>query len=155
MASTRGPVPGRAEFLRGHGAVKARSRAVSTIQVECTSDLQWPEPAESWSESRKLLYLSLRESPMASFYQQSDCYMAFEVIDVLDKAIKTPAATTGLPNQSAITACWVALGRLGVTEGDRRRLSIEIERAPTFDSRKAEIMAGYRQLQVLEGGQSA
>jgi hypothetical protein len=85
---------------------------------------------------------------MSKFYQLSDCELAFSVISVLDTALKTPSRTSGLVNQSAVTACWNALGLLGCTEGSRRRLGIEVAAIPDeHAAAKIHILEGYRKIQ--------
>jgi hypothetical protein len=83
---------------------------------------------------------------MSAYFQQTDCEMAFEIISVLDTALKTPSRTSGLVNQSSITACWQALGLLGATEGSRRRLGLEIEPVKEQSAQILNILQGYKKL---------
>jgi hypothetical protein len=145
MAGTRGPIGIRSDLLRGHGAEK--SKKIAKVSAENAKPLVWHDPDPVWTEANVRLYRSLAESAMARFYQQSDAELAYSVISVLDTALKTPSRTSGLVNQSAVTACWIALGNLGISEGSRRRLGIEVAELPDEHAgAKLAILADYKKL---------
>lgn len=116
------------------------------------SDPNWHPIAASW-------YDSLQRSGQAIFYEPSDWWTAYMLADVLDRWLKPQDVRVGedRPGQqvggevtylfeqkvipmpgATLTALLKGMSSLMVTEGDRRRLKIELERAKA----KAAILEG-------------
>jgi hypothetical protein len=101
-------------------------------------------PADSsWYPEVKRLYEALFDSPMACTYEQSDVEFAYVNAEVLNIALSARTTASGL-NASLIAGCMSAFGRLGITEGDRRRLGIEVEQ-PDGRSDTVAVLEGYRE----------
>jgi hypothetical protein len=89
---------------------------------------------------------------MAQYYKSSDWAFAYILLDTLNKALTEENHMTGLISFSSVKDCLKELARLGVTEGDRRRLRIELEQKDTEEQAKVVIMDNYRRIkeQYLE-----
>jgi hypothetical protein len=141
---TRGPIPKKANLLHGHGAANEREATVTRLETEHV-EIVWPEPGP-WEPAVVRLYESLQEGAMADLYEQSDAEFAWITCEILNRALTETLRTTGGTNTALFQAALSALGNLGVTEGARRRLGIEIEKAESEDDDKLAIMASYRKI---------
>lgn len=165
----RGPIPNRDSDLarprHRKGEAGAEPAARGTMRP-----VTIPEPDQRWSAVTRMAYDALLTSGMADFYQDSDWAMAWIALTELD-AYQTPAPVmekgpdgkwqqvvdheTGelqfyrhhKVNGQAFSAILTALQPLGMTEGDRRRMRIELD-APKEPQRSAQLIAidGYRDL---------
>ena len=115
----RGPVPKRKAEVMGHKA--ERDMQVDTVVIESgivpPPDLMLDDLdpfAVAW-------YESLKESGQARFYEPSDWMTA----QLLAKAISD---TMGRPSAMMLSTIFSGMSGLGVLEGDRRRMRIELER---------------------------
>lgn len=142
VSPVKGPLPKPSNLLHGHGAQKERESTVTKLHTGLDR-LVWP-PAGDWSKPVVQLYESLPSGPMADLYCQSDVEIAYIACEMLDKAMTEVVKTTGVVNTTLFQAAMSALSSLGVTEGDRRRLRIEIERQEAEDATITAIQAGYR-----------
>lgn len=168
----RGPIPNRDNDL-----ARARSRKGGEAQQPATRGrllpVTIPDPDPDWSPVTMMAYRSLLSSGMSDFYQDSDWTYAWIVLSELD-AYRSPVplrrkdpetgkyedvidAETGevvayrkLSGQT-FQAIMSALVSLGMTEGDRRRMRIELQEEKDSEA-SAELIAidGYRQ--ALEEG---
>lgn len=96
-------------------------------------DPQWHPVAAQWFES-------LVRSGQSAFYEPSDWAMAVVVAEAMSRELHPQPVVVGngpgarvemlvLPPKSASIAAWLkAATALLVTEGDRRRLSMELQR---------------------------
>lgn len=135
VAGARGPVPKRTDQRRrrnepeGAKVVKARTRPA-------------PDPQASnpeWHPTIRDLFDSLSQSGMAQFYEPSDWAFARLTCDLLSRSLlaeKLPAMLIG--------SLMADLQRLGVTEGDRRRMRVELERQEPTEPASVSIMEEYR-----------
>lgn len=112
-----------------------------------------PKPADpKWSEPIQRLWESLGESGQASLYQPSDWAVAFLVCELLNIAMTTPNPNTGQLSASLVNVCMNALSRLLVTEYDRRKARVAIERETSNRDAQIAIMAEYRRCLEPEDG---
>lgn len=127
-----GPVPKRSEERR------RRNKDVEIEQVPSGTDLpcQPPEPSEEWHPIAKNWYLSLAESGQAIFYEPSDWTTAVYVAEAMSRNLDSEKLSGHL-FQAVITAS----SSLLVTEGDRRRLRLELTRAEVKDTESAGVTA--------------
>ncbi|SDL27910.1 hypothetical protein [Streptomyces indicus] len=77
----------------------------------------WHPIATDW-------YLSLQESGQAVFYQPSDWAMARYAAELMSRGLSSDRA----PNGQYVAALNSVMASLLSTEGDRRRVRIELER---------------------------
>jgi hypothetical protein len=110
------------------------------------------EPA--WQDYIQRLWKNLGRGAMAQYYQPTDWDQAFITLTILDYVICNPNPQTMQVNAAAISSCMSDLARLGVTEGDRRRLRIEAKPAATGPDPIQQAKEGLR-LRLLQGGSSA
>lgn len=136
----RGPIPGRSDTTR-----RTNDKAEITKTVDTPVELPYPAKV-GWTANVIRLWESLAESGMAQYYKPSDWAMAFIVLDTLNTALTSENHMTGLISFSSVNKCLDELARLGVTEGDRRRLRIELATADTEKDTKVAIMDNYRRI---------
>lgn len=129
----RGPMPNREEDL-----ARPRSRKGSEEQ-EAKKGLMRrvtvPRADPDWHAIAKQLYNSLKTSGQADFYQQPDWALAYALCDDLSHYKKSSKRSA----QMAQTL-YSALGNLLVTEGDRRRVRIELQE-PEPETTSAAVLA--------------
>lgn len=122
---TRGQVPKRSsERIR-----RNKENEVETVPhigpVEAP-ELGFPDPHPMIVD----FYEALKESGQAQYYEPSDWQFARFTLHFADKLIKSQK-----PSSVMLTAINSALSNLLVTEGDRRRVRMEVER----EQAKAEL----------------
>lgn len=134
---TRGPVPKRSED---------RHRRNSPAPVSAPSVSQGaPQPrgSSSWSPAAKRIWKSLGKSGQARFFEPSDWAYAQFVMEEM-----TRYQDGERQNGQVLTAILSSLTSLMLTEGDRRRVGIELAR-PSNDGdgepAKVEVMDKWRQ----------
>ncbi|MEX1655528.1 hypothetical protein ABZ960_20465 [Streptomyces pseudovenezuelae] len=140
----RGPVPNREDDL-----ARPRSRKGSEEQETKKGQMRpvrVPRADPDWHPIAKQLYDSLKKSGQADFYQQSDWALAFALCDDLSHYKKS-----GKRSAQMAQTLYSALGNLLVTEGDRRRVRIELQE-PEEETTSASVLAiaNYRQDLGLE-----
>jgi hypothetical protein len=138
----RGPVPNHSDDL-----ARDRSRKggeVQAITKGIARDTVVPEPDEDWHPIARMLWDSLAESGQSDFYQQSDWAFAFSLCDDLS-FYKRPFTTKDgdeyhKRSGQMLQTIYSAMERLLVTEGDRRRVRIELDSQPA-EGDSAEVIA--------------
>lgn len=161
---TRGPIPNRDADL----ARKRERKGSDTPPASkgLMRDVLVPNPNPEWHEIVRTAWDALDSSGMADFYQNTDWAYAYIVLEELNaylmpgidrKASEQASKEAGedvvvrYPERRlsgmTFTAIMSALQSLGMTEGDRRRMRIELE-APKPEERSAQLIAidGYRDL---------
>lgn len=135
--ATRGPMPKRS-------AVRRRTNHESDVTKTANISTGVPSPpSPGWQESVKDLWEALGDSAMSQYYTPADWAFAWLTCEILTEALTTRNAQTGMLNASMITSAMSDLARLGVTEGDRRRIRMEIEAEHELDPTIA-VLEDYR-----------
>jgi len=118
---SRGPVPQRSDQRRRRNVDPA---GPVTKAAAGTSRRRRPRPADpEWHKLIRELYGDIAESGQSAFYEPSDWGMLRVGCQVMSDQM-----LSGKPS-AVMFASWDALmARLLVTEGDRRRLRLELER---------------------------
>ncbi|WP_190019875.1 phage terminase small subunit [Streptomyces hiroshimensis] len=134
----RGPVPKRSTERRRRnkdGAELVRATAGPGL-------VEWPEPDPEWHTIARDWYLSLPDSGQAQFYEPSDVATARYVAEAMSRNL---AAGQRFSAQ-LFAAVSSAMTELLTTEGARRRVRIELERAPAAQETPAGVtaIADYR-----------
>lgn len=80
-----------------------------------------PELVGEHSELAGRFWLALRSSGQAQFFEPSDWFAAELAVRAIDLFVESPTA-------ALLTAIQSMMANLLVTEGDRRRLRVELER---------------------------
>lgn len=95
-----------------------------------------PASGEDWHPIAKHLYESCKTSGQAGYYQASDWAILWSLCDDLSY-YKKGVKRSGQMLQTIMSS----LERLLVTEGDRRRVRLELESAPDETKPKAQVVA--------------
>lgn len=139
-----GPIPNRSENLsRKDNANRAnRPPLVKGVLKPVTI----PEPDPEWHPIARMMWDSLARSGQSDFYQDSDWAYAYNACEELDKYKR--AGRRSAQMFAALQSCWT---NLMFTEGDRRRLRIELgEENP--EAEDASITAITALQDALKGG---
>lgn len=139
-----GPVPKRSEERRRRnkpaGAELTKAKSTS-------SSFDWPNPDADWHPLAVDTYMGLRNSGMAQFYEPSDIAVARYVCEAMSRNLKAE----GRLSAQLFASVMSALTNLGATEGDRRRLRIELDRSEPEASPSVALMEEYRRAAGVEG----
>lgn len=138
-----GPVPKRSDARRRAN----KPEGAQLIKARAGSAINWPDAPKDWPPLIVELYKALPVSGMAAFYEQTDVAMARVVLDGLATTVNS-----GKINGQLWSAAISALESLGVTEGDRRRMRIELERVPGEDPEETAAVADFAAYQRKLGG---
>lgn len=84
----------------------------------------WPSPNKEWNQPVKDLFMSLAKSGMEAFYEESDIAWARVICDGLQEWYDSPA---GRRSALKLDVPLKHAAALGITEGERRRMRIELE----------------------------
>ena len=135
---TRGPVPKRTE--------SRQRRNVSEVDVkraDGAEDVSQPVADPDWHPIASRLWESLGQSGQSRFYEPSDWAVAYSLMDDLSY-YKASSKRSG----QMLATIMSAMSSLLVTEGDRRRVQIELARPNADDSEentKVAVMDKWRQ----------
>ena len=117
MPATRGPIPKRSDQRRRVNAVEGLEQAPGAAKVRIpAADKGWHPIARDW-------YRSLRSSGQASYYEPSDWQTARLLADQMSRLLYADEL-----NASLLNAIIQASRDLMTTEGQRRRLRLELTR---------------------------
>jgi len=131
----RGPVPKRADMRVRHVKSEDVPAKVSAIGVvRKPDDLGFDDPHPLTSE----YWVSLHNSAQSRFFEESDWTHCKTVLHFLDMQLKSSR-----PGAQMLQALFKELGDLLVTEGARRRLRLEIERAEVSEA--VDVAALFRE----------
>jgi len=102
-----------------------------------------PPPDPAWAEEARRWYVSLSESGQVQYFEPSDWAFARLLARLLSDQLVKPR-----PSSEMVKAILSAMNDLGTTEGARRRMRIEVERAVADDGKGAElaVLEEYRRL---------
>lgn len=117
-----GPIPQREESLvRGHRDVRAGDIPVTKGTARGGKPLNGKS---TWHPLAKQWFNSLKKSGIADYYEQSDWATALIVAEELSNYLKTDPMRR---NGQMLTTLLATMTSLGATEGERRRMRIELE----------------------------
>lgn len=135
----RGPVPKRDDQRKRRN--KSDERETTSIDLE--GEVVQPPADPDWHPIAVQLWGAMAESGQARFYEPSDWAIAFSLMDDLSY-YKTGAKRSGQMLQTIMAT----LSSLLLTEGDRRRVAMELNRSSGDDdeqSEKVAVMDKWRQ----------
>lgn len=129
------PIPKRAGQRHGHRSKAERDRA-NPSRAAGASRVPVPPTNGKWHPVAKRWYQSLRDSGQAVFYEPSDWATAYLVAESISRELSPQPVLTkdGVvmvsmpPKAAAVTAWMKGMSALMVTEGDRRRVRVELDR---------------------------
>ena len=115
---TRGPVPKRDDERK-----RTNERPMETTRAVGAAEVKQPRGDGDWHPIVKKLWKAMGESGQSQFYEPSDWAIAYSTMDDLSdykrQARRSPAM---------LQVIMSSLSNLLVTEGDRRRVQIELSR---------------------------
>jgi hypothetical protein len=129
MTGVRGPVPKRSTQRRRTNAPEIPVESVPPAPVADEGE-PWKVPLArgEWHEIAKDWFHALKKSGQAGWFQPSDWMEAYVAAQVLSEMLNAGKIS------AMLYASWSShTSRLLVTEGDRRRVRIELERGEKAD----------------------
>lgn len=140
----RGPIPEREGNL-----ARPRERKGTDEQPAKRGQLQpitidW-QPDENWADLTKNIWRAAEASGMSDFYQDTDYAELWFICQELDRYVQPKVyVKTGevyyKQSPEMVKALLTGLSNLGFTEGDRRRIRIELD-APAEPTKNAQVIA--------------
>lgn len=137
-------MPNRSDDLSPAGERKRKSRGTDQItKGELLPVTRIPEADPTWHQIAIDFYESLETSGQSAWYQDSDWMYAYSLCDDLSYYKKAPG---GSRSSMMLTAIMSAMSNLLVTEGDRRRVRIELTAPePEGDNAAVLTLASYKE----------
>jgi hypothetical protein len=133
-----GPIPKRSDQRR-----RRNSAARPITKLPAARTVVIPEADSAWHPLAKAWFASLTQSGQSAFYEPSDWGLAVLVAESMSRDLNPQVVgitdsgkvvTDVIPLKGASLSAYVrAMAVLLVTEGDRRRLQVELERPETRD----------------------
>lgn len=159
---TRGPIPKRSDQRR------RRNAAGTPDQAAGADDVVMPEPDESWHPVARMWYVSLGQSGQSEFYEPSDWAYAFLIAESISRDLEEQVVgvvqqgpnageivKSVIPLKGASLSAYAkAFSVLLVSEGDRRRALMELQRGGKENPNADRAEATVTQLHALLGGKS-
>jgi hypothetical protein len=119
MTGSRGPTPKRSDQRRRENVPDVEIR-----HAVAASDVEVPEADPEWHPIAAMWFGSLGKSGQSVFYEPSDWATAWLIAESISREMFTSEPITA----SALAAWLKGMAVLMVTEGDRRRARIELQR---------------------------
>jgi hypothetical protein len=119
-----GPIPKRSEERR-----RRNKPEVEVSKPPSGAGFDTPQPDEDWHPIAREWFVSLGLSGQSALYQVSDWATARYVTEAMSRNLKA-----GRFSAQLFASVMAATTSLLATEGDRRRLRIELQRAITVDT---------------------
>lgn len=115
---TRGPVPKRDDERK-----RTNEREMPTTRATGAEDVKQPRGDGDWHPIVKKLWKAMGESGQTQFYEPSDWAMAYSLMEDMSHYKRDQRRSPGM-----LQVILSGLSNLLVTEGDRRRVQIELSR---------------------------
>lgn len=160
----RGPLPAK-QLDRRKSRQKAIEEATSVGSIEVDNPAPY-EPDDAWHPIARSMYDAVQRSGQSEFYTESDWAKLYLVCDQLSANlqpqfvgfaksaevvkvngedqivfIQKPIAGIVPMNGATLNALQAAMASLGISEGDRRRMNIELVRVKPGGANEAEKQA--------------
>lgn len=130
-----GPVPNRSNMRR-------HRQKVDITHVDAKDKVTIPKPDEDWHPIATQWYLALGKSGQKVFYENSDWAQAFYVAEAMNRSLRG-----GRLSGQLFSAILSASSDLLSTEGARRRMRVELERAALEgEVTVSDAMAEYKKM---------
>lgn len=117
----RGPVGKRSSERMGH---RSKAEKKSVTKAVGAKDVEAPETKDDWHPIARRWFDSLKESGQSHFYEPSDWAAAELVAEAMTRNLGAGQRFSA----QLFAAVWSAMNDLLTTEGDRRRVKLELER---------------------------
>ncbi len=123
---TRGPIGKRSEEIMGH---RSKEEKGSITKAPGAPVVTVPEPDEDWHPIARRWYEALAESGQSRFYEPSDWAAAAFAAEAMTRNLRGGERFSA----QLFTGVWSAMNDLLTTEGDRRRVRMELQRPTAGD----------------------
>jgi len=130
----RGPVPKRDMERR-----RQNKPDTPTDSVRVPGAVRAPSACKDWHPIARDWYRSLKDSGQSKFYEPSDWMTAKYAAELMSKLLGYER-----PSAQLVASLNSLLASLLATEGDRRRVRMEIERLPETGNAKVTTIDAYR-----------
>jgi hypothetical protein len=118
-----GPIPDREANLARPRARKGAEQSGLPLTKGVAFPTEVPEPDENWHKIARLIWDGAVSSGQSLYYQNSDWAMLYSICDDI-----TYVKNQGNKRSAQMLATvYAAMTTLLITEGDRRRLRVELE----------------------------
>ena len=124
----RGPIGKRSDQRHGHRTAAEQARTVKAASGAPPASPRVPRADAAWHPIAKAMYNSLRHSGQSAFFEPSDWATAKLAGEATSRLLKADHFSAML--MAAVDGMWA---RLLMTEADRRRLGVELEK-PKVDT---------------------
>lgn len=136
-SKSNGPVPKRSTERRRRN----KESKPQIVPITGLGTVPVPPADPAWHELARDWYESLAQSGQSMFYEPSDWAAARVLASVLSKNLKQTKFSSVL-----FATVWAGMGDLLTTEGERRRVRMEIERGGEAEEpASVTAIADYRQ----------
>lgn len=122
----RGPVNKRASQRHGH---RSKEELADVDRAPAAEHVEVPEPDELWHPLARKWYVALGKSGQSVYYEPSDWAEAAVLAEVMSRALESDRI-----NGPLLAALQSGSTRLLATEGDRRRMRVELVRGKVVDA---------------------
>lgn len=147
---SRGPVGKRSDRKLGHTSKASRE---SVTKAPTAPVVVIPTPVDDWHQAARIVWESLATSGQSAFYTGSDWAAAWVLCESISREMSPQPMVVGrgehsfvemvtLPPKGASLSAWRAtMASLLMTEGDRRRVALELDRgaSPSPDQGPAPV----------------
>ena len=133
--ATHGPVPKRDAERRRRNKPETPTR---TVRV--TGAVRVPAADRAWHPIAKRWYQSLKKSGQARFYEPSDWATACYTAELMSRLLNQGER----PSSQLVASLNSLMSSLLVTEGDRRRVRMEVERLEAQPAASVTVIDAYR-----------
>ena len=132
-----GPVPNRSDDLARPRERKGGNQI--PITKGTARPFTVPEPDPEWHPIALMLWDSLTKSGQQDFYQQSDWAFAWSICEDLSHYKNSKQRSAMM-----LSTIYSAMTSLLVTEGDRRRIRIELSEEPVEDDSEGIVITDLK-----------
>lgn len=139
-----GPVPKPSSQRRRRNKPEV---SIDTVPAGAPISGDAPEPDPEWHPIALEWFESLGKSGQASFYEASDWAMAR-----LGAEMMSNLCSSGKPSAQMLASLLAICSSLLSTEGDRRRLRLELARGPQIDADEQSSVANFADYLNRVGG---
>ena len=139
--ATRGPVPKRDAERRRRNKPETTGETVKIVGA-----VRVPAADKTWHPIARRWYLSLKRSGQAQFYEPSDWMTAKYTADLMSRLLNDDR-----PSAEMVKALNPLMASLLTTEGERRRVRMEIERQGESAGAGVTVMDAYRDARRAAG----
>ncbi len=131
-------IPNRTDDLTPAGERKRKERGTTTVRGKSNPAVV-PEADPDWCDAARMTWEAMLGSGGSAYYESSDYAVLHLICDQIDHLYQQG----GRRSPEYLRVIMQTLGTLLATEGDRRKLHIELAKAPDDDS---DFLAGLDDL---------